>query len=118
ISQGYLFGRGANSYFDARLLHFYGLSSLDVQKQLPFVHPLIDYRYKFADPVFGGELTYNVNLTSLTRRQADYDPITEAAAESGVCDNPATMKTITDCLLRGIDGTYSRLSAEVQWRRS
>lgn len=118
ISQVYLFGRGSNSYFDARALHIYGLSPIDVQKQLPFVHPLLDYRYKFADPIFGGELTYNINLTSLTRQQEDYDPITAAAAASGVCDNPAAKKSPADCLLRGIDGSYTRLSAEAQWRRT
>ncbi|MBX6425330.1 MAG: LPS-assembly protein LptD [Variibacter sp.] len=126
ISQVYLFGRGANSYFDARAVHFYGLSPLDVQKQLPFLHPIIDYKYKFGYPVFGGELTYNVNLTSLTRQQADYDPVSVAAATTAfsdgknVCDSadPAAVKTRDNCLLRGIAGTYSRLSAEAQWRRS
>ncbi len=145
ISQLYLFGRGANSYLDARALHYYGLSPLDIQKQLPFVHPLLDYKYKFAYPIFGGELSYNVNLTSLTRRQADYDPVTQAAAANptvdglpwnflplgvpgsnltsdgrNVCDStdPAAIKTRPNCLLRGIAGTYSRLSAEVNWRRS
>ncbi|MBN8919698.1 MAG: LPS-assembly protein LptD [Rhizobiales bacterium] len=132
ISQAYLFGRGNYSYFDARALHFYGLSALDAQKQLPFVHPLIDYKYKFADPVFGGELSYNFNFTSLTRQQTDYDPISTAAASTfsqngvtfsdgkNVCDStdPAAIKTRANCILRGIDGTYTRASAEVQWRRS
>jgi LPS-assembly protein len=133
VSQAYLFGRGTNSYFDARAMHFYGLSPIDVQKQLPVLHPLIDYRYKFDQPVFGGELTYNINLTSLSRQQADYDPITRTAATTfappagigffdgkNICDStdPAAAKTRTDCLLRGIGGTYSRLSAEAQWRRT
>src|SRR5205085_4969266 len=33
VSQFYLFGRGDKSYFDGRLLHFYGFSALDTQKQ-------------------------------------------------------------------------------------
>ena len=123
VSQTYLFGRGTNSYFDARAAHFYGFSPTDIQRQLPILHPLIDYKYKFGYPVFGGELTYNVNLTSLSRQQADYDPIRidpVTSAPVATCDNvnPAVVKTRADCVLRGIPGTYSRLSTDVQWRRS
>lgn len=120
VSQAYLFGRGANSYFDMRAVHFYGLSPLDVQKQLPILHPLLDYKYKFGSPIFGGELSYSVNMTSLSRQQADYDPITQAAVLSGVCDNtnPMVLKTKAECLLRGIPGNYSRLTVEAQWQRT
>jgi LPS-assembly protein len=133
VSQAYLFGRGANSYFDARSIYVYGLSALDKQNQLPFVAPVIDYKYKFADPVFGGELSYNINFTNINRREADFDPASLAAAAKtkpdgtplyfdglNVCDSadPAAVKTRADCLLRGIAGNYSRLSAEVQWRRT
>ena len=119
VSQAYLFGRGANSYFDMRAMHIYGLTGADVQKQLPILHPIIDYKYRFAHPIFGGELTYNVNVVSLSRQQADFDPITRAAALSGVCDStdPLAIKTRADCLLRGIPGTHSRFSTEWQWRR-
>ncbi|MEA2935375.1 MAG: LPS-assembly protein [Variibacter sp.] len=118
ISQGYLFGRGTSSYFDARALHFYGYSPADIQKQLPVVHPVVDYKYKFETPVFGGELSYAVNATSLSREQADYDPINAVAAATGLCDNNAIVKTRANCLLRGIPGTYSRLSSEAQWRKT
>ncbi|MCC6890257.1 MAG: LPS-assembly protein LptD [Hyphomicrobiales bacterium] len=118
VSQAYLFGRGANSYFDLRAMHFYGLSPLDVQKQLPILHPLLDYKYKFGQPILGGELSYAINVTSLSRQQADYDPITGAAAASGVCDNTAAIKTKADCVLRGIPGEYTRLSATAQWKRT
>lgn len=128
ISQAYLFGRGNKSYFDARLLHFYGLTPLDVQQQLPIVHPLVDYKYVYGMPVFGGELSYNVNLTSLSRQQADFDPITQAAATTFFADGKALcdsndplavlQKTRANCLLRGIRGDYSRFSAEANWRRT
>ena len=39
-------------------MYFYGLSASDVQSQLPIVHPVIDYKNKLAQPLFGGELTY------------------------------------------------------------
>ncbi|BAT60961.1 LPS-assembly protein LptD precursor [Variibacter gotjawalensis] len=129
ISQAYLFGRGENSYFDMRAIHFYGLSPIDVQKQLPVLHPLLDYKYTFAQPILGGELSYSVNAASLSRRQADFDPITQAARNNlgwsdglNVCDSqdPASMlqKIKSNCLLRGIPGEYTRLSAEVMWRKS
>ena len=127
-SQIYLFGKGDKSYFDARLIHFYGLSPVDVQKQLPVVHPLVDYKYVYGMPVFGGELSYNVNLTSLSRQQADFDPITQAAATTfftdgkTLCDSndplAVIQKTRANCLLRGIPGTYTRFSAEANWRRT
>ena len=128
VSQLYVFGRGDKSYFDARLLHFYGLSPLDVQQQLPVVHPLVDYKYVYGAPVFGGELSYNVNLTSLSRQQADFDPVTQAAATTffadgrPLCDSndplAVIQKTRANCLLRGIPGTYTRFSAEANWRRT
>ncbi len=31
------------------------------------VHPAIDYNYIFADPVMGGELSYDMSLLSLSR---------------------------------------------------
>jgi LPS-assembly protein len=120
VSQFYLFGRGAKSYFDTRFLHFYGFSALDNQRQLPFIFPLVDYKYVYGSPVFGGELGYNVNVTSLTRRQADFDPITQTAKANGWCDLAGfdALRTPANCLLRGIPGTYSRVSAEAYWKRT
>jgi LPS-assembly protein len=135
VSQLYLTGRGARSYFDARFMHFYGFSSLDVQKQLPIIHPVVDYSYVFDKPILGGEVGYNFNLTSLSRQDADFDPITASAARTidsttgallfpadgkNICDtaDPAAVRTRADCLLRGIPGTYSRASGEAYWRRT
>ncbi len=73
VSQLYLAGKGNRSYFDARSIYFYGFSEADVQKQIPVIHPVIDYNYTFDHPIIGGELGYNVNFTSLTRSQANFD---------------------------------------------
>ena len=62
-------------------MYFYGLSASDVQGQLPLVHPVIDYKNKLAQPLFGGELTYKANITSLSRDNADFDPITQTAVQ-------------------------------------
>jgi len=120
-SQVYLIGRGDRSYFDARVMYFYGLSLADTQKQLPVAAPVIDYDYTFGHPILGGELSYRTNLTSITRQSAEFDAISQTAINSGVCTattaDPAQL-TAANCLLRGVPGTYSRASGEVTWRRT
>jgi LPS-assembly protein len=120
ISQLYLSGIGNRSYFDVRSIYYLGYSEADVQRQIPVIHPVLDYRYVFDRPILGGEVGYKVNFTSLSREAANFDPISAAAYASGICTNTANPAAILPgaCLLRGAPGTYSRLSAEVQWRRS
>jgi LPS-assembly protein len=119
ISQLYVSGRGDRSYFDARSIYFYGFSESDVQSQIPVVHPVADYAYTFDRPILGGELGYKVNLTSLSRDTANFDAITPLVSCAPTAD-PAVnaLKTRPNCLLRGFPGTYSRFSAETDWRRS
>jgi LPS-assembly protein len=124
ISQLYLVGRGDRSYFDMRSIYYTGYSELDQQKQLPIVAPVLDYSKTLPEQVMGGELSYKINITSLTRQQASYDPISQAAIDNGICangtaetTNPALLNK-SNCLLRGIPGEYTRASAEVDWRRT
>jgi LPS-assembly protein len=120
VSQLYISGKGNRSYFDARTIYYLGFSDADSQGQIPVIHPVIDYNYVFDRPILGGELGYRVNMTSLTRNQADFDPITQSALNNGTCTQTAdpAVKTTANCLLRGVPGTYTRFSAEAQWRRS
>ena len=119
VSQMYLVGRGDRSYFDLRGIYYYGFSEADVQSQIPVIHPVLDYDYIFGQPVFGGELGYKFNMTSLSRSSAAFDPVN--AASSPVCGitsaDPAA-RTPDKCLLRGIPGDYTRVSAEAEWKRS
>ena len=124
-SQLYITGQGNRSYFDARTMYFLGLSPADVQSQIPIVHPVIDYNYIFDHPVVGGELSWNSNFTSLTRSQANFDAIRQAAVTANAGGtNPCTQTADTtqynpaNCVLRGIPGTYSRFSTELKWRES
>ena len=120
ISQLYLTGRGDRSYFDVRAIHYTGFSEADVQSALPVIHPVLDYSRTLATPVFGGELGYSVNLTSLSRASADFDPITNSAVLNTVLragDGGPGRQDSRNCLLRGIPGDYTRLSAESHWRR-
>jgi LPS-assembly protein len=119
VSQIYVTGASDRSYFDIRSIYYYGFSGQDIQAQIPVIHPVLDYSNVLAQPVLGGELSYKVNLTSLTRQQAEFDAITSNASTNDLCTtgNAATINK-ADCLLRGIAGTYSRASAEVDWRRT
>ena len=120
-SQLYLLGRGDRSYLDARVMYFYGLSAADTQNQLPVVAPVIDYAKTFGQPILGGELSFKANLTSLTRDSAEFDAISNNAINSGLClptsADPAA-RLPGNCLLRGIPGTFTRLSAQATWQRT
>ena len=119
ISQAFLTGKGNRSYFEARSIYYFGFSEADVQTQIPVIHPVIDYSYTFDRPILGGELGYRLNFISLTRQDADFDPITQSALNNGTCTQTAdpAIKTSANCLLRGVPGTFTRFSAEAQWRR-
>jgi len=119
VSQLYLSGAGARSYFDVRSMYYYGFSEVDNQAQLPIIHPVLDYSNVLGQQVLGGELSYKVNLTSLSRQQAEFDAVTTTALTSGVCAS-ATADTAVpaNCLLRAIPGDYTRVSAEADWRRT
>jgi LPS-assembly protein len=119
LSQLYLTGVGSRSYFDARTMYF--LSFSGNQQQVPVVHPVVDYSNVLNSPILGGEFSYKTNFTSLTRNDAVFDPITTRANTAALCtvasaDPMARMPT--QCLLRGVPGTYTRLTAEAEWRRS
>ena len=119
-SQLYLTGVGNRSYFDARTIYYLSLSGN--QSQVPVIWPVIDYANVINHQVLGGEVSYKTNFVNLTRDSAVFDAINPTAAANGACLNATadTAQSINrqNCLLRGMPGTYTRLSAEVDWRRS
>jgi LPS-assembly protein len=119
VSQLYLTGAGDRSYFDIRSMYYLGFSELDNQGQIPIIHPVLDYSNVLGHQVLGGEFSYKFNLTSLTRQDAEFDATNQAAAQSGNCSSPTADTAIpANCLLRAIPGTYTRLSAQADWRRT
>lgn len=119
ISQLYLTGVGNRSFFDARAIYY--LSFSGNQDKVPVIHPVIDYNNVINSNIFGGELSYRTNFTSLTRSTAAFDPITTLANTNGLCLNASAdplARLPSQCLLRGMPGTYTRATAEVQWRKS
>ena len=118
ITQAYIAGRGDRSYFDARSIYYLGFSGSDVQDQIPVIHPVIDYAYTVDHPVVGGELSFDTNFTSLSRTQANFEAVTQAASNSGACNTADTaVKNSSNCVLRGFPGSYNRFSAKARWRK-
>src|ERR1700727_423786 len=119
-SQIFLTGVGNRSYFDARTIYYESLSG--AQSQVPVVWPVVDYSNVINHQVLGGEVSYKTNFTNLTRSDAVFDPITAAPAANGSCilNSADSAQSITkqNCLMRGMPGTYTRFSAEADWRRS
>src|ERR1700727_1106719 len=120
VSDLYLTGVGNRSYFDARAIYFLSLSGN--QSQVPVVAPVIDYSNVVNHSILGGEFSYKGNFTSLTRDTAAFDAVTAASLANGSClpttADPARNITPANCLLRGMPGTYTRATGEVDWRRS
>jgi LPS-assembly protein len=126
ISTVYLQGQGDRSWFDARGYYFKTLSTYDWQKQQPVVHPVIDYNKRVDGPQpLGGEVAVDVNFTSLTREAAHFQGTNSLLKEFLFPGTPyyglyETCKVYErgKCLVRGLSGTFTRLSAEASWRRN
>jgi LPS-assembly protein len=72
ISNVYLRGKTDRAFFDLNSYYFQTLTSYDWQKQLPVVHPVLDYNRRFQPEWLGGELSLDLNAVSLSRDAADY----------------------------------------------
>lgn len=112
ISTLYLQGQGDKNWFDARFYKFNVLIDdnptdklnrtlpngvgTKLQQKQAVAHPVVDYDVVFGDPIWGGELSANANLTSLTRNATDKDIAGR---------------------IYGIAGNYTRLTGQVGWRR-
>jgi LPS-assembly protein len=115
ISQLYLTGVGNRSFFDARTIYYYGFTSADVQKQIPVVHPVVDYSNVVNHSVLGGEFSYLTNFTSLTRQNAQFESLSNRLDVS-LCSLSPDPYVRSNCMLRGVPGTYTRFSGEAKWR--
>ncbi len=121
-STAYLTGQGDRSYFDLRGLYFLGLSVTDNQNLQPIVGTL-NYNKVFDNALWGGEAGVKVNLTSLTRDESDFISTSSRYASLGTVGIPTGACTLAnpnarECLLRGAAGDYTRLSAELYWRKT
>nr|WP_246742447.1 LPS-assembly protein LptD [Microvirga splendida] len=117
ISTVYLQGQGDRSFFDARGYYFKTLSTYDWQKQQPVVAPVIDYNRRFTPSTIGGEFAIDVNVTSLSREAAQFDPLSPSNASYFGIARTCTVFDPERCLVRGISGSTSRASVTASWRR-
>jgi LPS-assembly protein len=141
ISQVYLRGQTERAWFDLRGYHFQGNTAFDWQKQLPTVHPALDFNRRFTPALIGGELSFDLNVTSVTRDAAHFQGVptqaqlATAAGRVSAAWNPSLFQFrfgdqffgLYDscavyqrgfCLVRGIGGSYTRASATMSWRRA
>ncbi|MFA6139199.1 MAG: LPS-assembly protein LptD [Hyphomicrobium sp.] len=66
VNKVFLAGLSDRNYFGLELYHFGGLMFTDTAESESMAHPILDYNYVFADPILGGELTWNTNALSFT----------------------------------------------------
>lgn len=99
----YLTGLGERNYFDLRGYYFDVQDAADderLERQQAIVYPSLDYHYIAPEPVAGGELSFTTNFTNLSRREDDF-------YSEGLSDR-----------FRGLEGSYTRLTAEAEWKRT
>ena len=103
-------------------IYFYGFSAADDQKQIPVVHPVIDYDYVFeqSDPRRRTELPQQSDQPLARHREFRSDLAGRRQRRPVRCRRPPIRpsRTPTNCLLRGVPGTYTRVSAEATWKRT
>ena len=109
-NQIYLTGLGKRNSFDMRGYYF-DVQDADTEntaeKMQPTVLPSVDYAYYAPEPVAGGQLSGNLNFTALSRFKSD---------EVDVDTNGDGVNDLTR--FRGLDGTSSRLTGDLEWKRT
>ncbi|MGR9175194.1 LPS-assembly protein LptD [Rhizobium leguminosarum] len=102
-NQVYLTGLGKRNYFDMRAFYF-DIQDADrtntAEKKQAIVYPSLDYHYVAPQPLAGGELSADVNLTNISRTHDDFYTVDGFDR------------------FRGLKGQTSRLTAELQWKRT
>ncbi|MEI5677440.1 MULTISPECIES: LPS-assembly protein LptD [unclassified Mesorhizobium] len=100
-SEIYLTGLHDRNYFDLRAMKFDvqedSLTSTRDDKEA-WALPSLDYSYTPDEPVFGGELNFDVNARVINRSELD--------------------ARLATPFVRGIEGNSGRLTAEAEWKRS
>jgi LPS-assembly protein len=110
----YLRGLHGRSYFELSAFQ-YLIQTADssaippaspLQDQQAQVHPVLDYNYVKPDSVFGGQLSYDINVTSISRTDAStINPTAPAAPASNT-------------RFHGVDGLNTRASIDMEWKRT
>ncbi|WP_244497874.1 LPS-assembly protein LptD [Aureimonas sp. AU40] len=119
----YLTGLGDQSFFDLRA------QSFDVQTEntltnrvQPYVLPSLDYQYINENPVLGGQLQVDANVTNLRREATSpgylllCDP---SRFNAGTCNASLGFPYRSDVFRRNVlEGDYTRSSVDAKWKRT
>ena len=77
VNKVFVEGISDRNYFGAELYHFGGLmfdtDNTDGNSEA-YAYPIVDYNYVMADPIVGGEITWNTNALSFNTNQQPLDP--------------------------------------------
>ncbi len=96
VNRVFMEGISDRNYMGIQLYHFGGLMFNDQPNSFgqseSYAYPIVDYNYVMADPIVGGELTWNTNVLSFTDNQ---DPAIAAVGSAQM----------------------NRVVTEVNWRR-
>jgi LPS-assembly protein len=129
VSSVYLRGQSDRGFFDLSGYRIQDLTNYSLKDQDPWAVPVFDYHKMIDLPPdrtngIGGELTFELNATSITRDAAEFQStgaqtLDRAFSLYNVCETPTGARSYTPatCLLRGIGGNYSRATAQVSWQR-
>ncbi len=101
VSTAYLTGLSGRNFFDLRAFYFDVQSTSPAsiaEEQQPIIHPSLDYSRTLSKPVAGGEVNLDMNVLSLTRREAETD--------------------VANDRYRGVKGNNTRLTTELEWQRT
>lgn len=70
-SDAHVVGLAGRSYISAQAIHYQTTLTDEEQDLLPIVHPYVSASHIFDDAVLGGELSFDVNAYSLSRRDPE-----------------------------------------------
>ncbi|WP_244492353.1 LPS-assembly protein LptD [Aureimonas sp. AU12] len=122
-SEIYLTGLGDQTFFDLRAQKFdvqtENTLTADVQ---PYVFPTLDYQRIEENPVLGGQLQFDANITHLRRDETSPGFLLLCQSQflvDGLCNTSSGFPFRTDHFRRNaLEGDYSRASFDARWRRT
>ena len=110
-NQVWLQGQSRSGFARAELSHHISNNLSETDRKMPSSLPSFSYRKAFnTDDKDKSDLTLTINGSILRREEADF------GYKTANCDTSSP--TQADCYIRGIEGTYSRLSAQLDWRKT
>ena len=129
VSQAYLRGQAGRGFFDLTGYAFQPTTAFLDRRQDPTAVPVFDFHRTFALDAehwggIGGEVAVELNAASISREEALYqslgtqrlDPAYSVYQVCGAGNSAAAYKP-GNCILRGMAGSYSRVTEQAAWSK-